>query len=272
VDLDYGPLGRYDPGALRLTDLKTSLGRWQSGLGERGWNSLYWNNHDQPRAVSRFASDDPRYRVRAAKLLGTVLHMHRGTPYVYQGEELGMTNLPWGNIDEFRDLDTLNYWDEAIARGDDPHRVLAALRAQSRDNGRTPMQWDASANAGFSTGSPWIAVNPNYVEVNAADQVTDPDSVFGHYQRLIELRHALPVVAFGDYAMLLPDDEHIYAFRRSLGEVELLVLANFSADTRDVALPFTAPWEAAEMLLSNYPDEPQRWQLRAWEAKVLQRS
>jgi oligo-1,6-glucosidase len=209
--------------------------------------------------------------VRAAKLLGTVLHLHRGTPYIYQGEELGMTNLPWAGIEDFRDLDTLNYWAEAQARGDDPQQVLAALRAQSRDNGRTPMQWDASANAGFTGGTPWIGVNPNYVEVNAADQVDDPDSVFHHYRRLIELRHEMPVVAHGSFAMLLPDDERIYAFTRARADVELLVLANFGAEPRQVRLPRSADWGSADLLLTNYPDEPERWQLRAWEAKVLQR-
>jgi oligo-1,6-glucosidase len=271
VDLDYGPGGRYDPGVLRLTDLKTSLGRWQSGLAERGWNSLYWDNHDQPRAVSRFGTDDPEYRVRSAKLLATVLHLHRGTPYVYQGEELAMTNFPWTSIDQFRDLDSLNYWTAAIGRGEDPARVLAALRVQSRDNARTPIQWNASENAGFTTGSPWIAVNPNSVDINAQAQLTDPTSVFEHYRRLIELRHRLPVVAHGDFVMLLPDDEHVYAFTRALEEERLLVLANFGEDERTVDVPDADLWAPAELLLSNYPSESARWALRAWEAKVLRR-
>jgi oligo-1,6-glucosidase len=269
VDLDYGPGGRYDPGVLRLTDLKTSLSRWQSGLAERGWNSLYWDNHDQPRAVSRFGTDDPEYRVRSAKLLATVLHLHRGTPYIYQGEELGMTNFPWTSVDEFRDVDSLNYWAEAIRRGDDPARILAALRAQSRDNARTPMQWDASEGAGFTTGKPWIAINPNAADINADAQVDHPDSVFAHYRRLIDLRHQLPVVAHGDFTMLLPHDEHVYAFTRGHGGERLLVLANFGADERAVELPDAGDWQAASVLLSNYPDEPDRWTLRAWEAKVL---
>jgi oligo-1,6-glucosidase len=272
VDLDYGPGGRYDPGVLRLTDLKTSLGRWQSGLAERGWNSLYWDNHDQPRAVSRFGCDDPEYRVRSAKLLATVLHLHRGTPYVFQGEELGMTNFPWTSIDEFRDLDSLNYWAEAVGRGDDPAQVLAALHAQSRDNARTPMQWDGSATGGFTTGTPWIAVNPNTAEINVEAQLEDPDSVLGHYRRLIELRHRLPVVAHGGFTMLLPDDEQVYAFIREHATGRLLVLANFGRDERSVDVPGADDWQDAEVLVSNYADESGRWTLRAWEAKVLSRA
>src|ERR671932_2816615 len=166
VDIDHGN-GKWDVHPLRLTDLKASFGRWQAALAERGWNSLYWNNHDQPRIVSRWG-DDGDWRVRSAKMLGTVLHLHRGTPYVYQGEELGMTNAPFASIDDYRDIQTLNHFAEAVSAGDRPEEVLAAMRRVSRDNARTPMQWDASPNAGFTTGTPWIAVNPNHAEINAA--------------------------------------------------------------------------------------------------------
>ncbi|MDQ6851718.1 MAG: alpha-glucosidase [Actinomycetota bacterium] len=266
VGLDHGPGGRYDLAPLRLTDLKRSLGRWQEGLAKSGWNSLYWNNHDQPRAVSRYGTDDPEYRVRSAKLLGTVLHLHRGTPYVYQGEELGMTNYPFASIDELRDLDSLNYYAAATAAGRDADAVFAALRTRSRDNGRTPMQWDASEHAGFTTGTPWIAVNPNHVEINAAAQADDPDSVFRHYQKLIALRHELPVVAHGEFSMLLPDDEHVYAFTRRDQGVELLVIANFGEAEQGVDLP---DWSGAELVLGNYPDPGAELTLRAWEARVL---
>ena len=217
---------------LRLTDLKASFGRWQEGLAETGWNSLYWNNHDQPRVVSRFGDDGPEHRVRSAKMLATVLHLHRGTPYVYQGEELGMTNARFDRIEAFRDIESLNHHAEAVARGDAEDAVLAGLRTMGRDNARTPMQWDASEHAGFTSGEPWIPVNPNFTEINAEAAVADPDSVFHHYRRLIELRHDEPVVAHGDFTMLLPDDERVYAFTRRLGDVELLVLGNFTGDSR----------------------------------------
>src|ERR671921_723710 len=164
VQVDHGET-RWDPRPLRLRDLKMILGRWQYGLAEVGWNSLYWNNHDQPRVVSRFG-DDGEHRVRSANLLGTVLHLHRGTPYIYQGEELGMTNVPFTSLDDFRDIESLNYYRDAVGTGADPEAVLAALRVLSRDNARTPMQWDDTENAGFSTVTPWIAVNPNHKEIN----------------------------------------------------------------------------------------------------------
>ncbi|WP_219635397.1 alpha-glucosidase [Nocardioides ungokensis] len=204
--------GKWDVRPLELTALKRSLGRWQEGLAEVGWNSLYWNNHDQPRAVSRFG-DDGEHRVRSAKLLGTVLHLHRGTPYVYQGEELGMANAPFAALEDFRDIEALNHYRHAVALGADPDEVLAALRTMGRDNARTPMQWDASPHAGFTTGTPWIPVNPDHVEVNAEAALADPDSVFHHYRRLIELRRTVPAVALGDFTMLLPDDPVVYASR-----------------------------------------------------------
>jgi oligo-1,6-glucosidase len=272
VQLDHGPGGRWDVRPLRLVDLKASLGRWQAGLAEKGWNSLYWNNHDQPRAVSRFGSDDPRFRELSAKLLATVLHMHRGTPYVYQGEELGMTNVPFRSFDDFRDIDSRNHYREAIEAGEDPAEVLDALRHRSRDNARTPMQWDDSVNAGFTTGTPWMPVNPNYREINAAAQVGDPASVFSHYRRLIALRHELPVVALGDFRMLLPEHAQVYAFTRSLDGVELLVLANFSSEPATVELPEAAAWSDGDLLVSNYPEASPVLEspvvLRPWEARV----
>jgi oligo-1,6-glucosidase len=238
---------------LRLTDLKRSLGRWQEGLAETGWNSLYWNNHDQPRVVSRFG-DGSR---EAAKMLGTVLHLHRGTPYVYQGEELGMTNFPFTSIDDFRDIESLNHYAEA---GPDS---FPALQAMSRDNARTPVQWDASPNAGFTTGTPWLAINPNHTEINAEAERADHDSVFHHYRRLIELRHSEPAVVHGDFTMLLEDDERVYAFMRRFEQTELLVLGNFSGD--DVPLELSG-WEDAELVIG----EPGGG-LRPWEGRVYRR-
>jgi len=265
VNLDHGAT-KWDPRPLRLRDLKAALGRWQEGLADVGWNSLYWGNHDQPRAVSRFA-DDGVHRVRAAKMLATVLHLHRGTPYVYQGEELGMTNAPWSGIDEFRDIESLNHYAEAVANGADPADVLAALRPRSRDNARTPMQWDASPSAGFTAGEPWLPVNPNHVEINAEAARADPDSVFHHYRRLIGLRHGEPVVAHGDFRMLLPDDEQVYAFTRRLGDVELLVLGNFSGEPALPRLPDARAWAGAEVLVGD-PAPDGGLALAPWEGRA----
>ena len=251
VQVDHGPTF-WDTRPLRLRDLKAILGRWQAGLAEVGWNSLYWNNHDQPRVVSRFG-DDGEHRVRSAKMLGTVLHLHRGTPYVYQGEELGMTNAPFDSIGDFRDIQSLNHYAEAVGLGADPETVMAALRVRSRDNARTPMQWDDTENAGFTTGTPWIAVNPNHEEINAQAAFADEDSVFHHYRRLIELRRTEPAVAHGDFHMLLADHDQVYAFTRRHGTTELLVLANFSSEPVTIEVPDADRWQAAELVLANYP-------------------
>ncbi|MCW2532562.1 MAG: malL, partial [Blastococcus sp.] len=198
VGLDQGS-SKWDLRPLKMRDLKASLGRWQAGLADVGWNSLYWDNHDQPRAVSRFGDDSPAFRRDSATCLATLLHLHRGTPYVYQGEEIGMANFPFAGVDDFRDLESVNHFATAMVAGEDPTAVLAALRRMSRDNARTPVQWDASPSAGFTTGTPWLPVNPDHVEWNAAAQRDDPTSVLAHYRRLIALRHENPVVALGEF-------------------------------------------------------------------------
>ena len=287
VGLDHGA-HKWDRRPLQLVDLKASLGRWQAGLADTGWNSLYWNNHDQPRAVSRFG-DDGRYRVESAKLLATVLHLHRGTPYIYQGEELGMTNVPFAGAESFLDIESVNYYDSAMLRGLDSDDVLRALREGSRDNARSPVQWDGSPHAGFTTGEPWFPVNPNHDEINAEREVADPDSVFHHYRRLIELRHTDPVVADGDFHMLLPEHPTLYVFTRSLGEESLLVLANFSGDELAVPdLPGQPDWAGAALVIGNYAPGPGAGAgadaeaagegagglptLRPWEARVYRRA
>jgi oligo-1,6-glucosidase len=207
-------------------------------------------------------------------MLATVLHLHRGTPYIYQGEELGMTNAEFNSIGDFRDIESVNHYAAAVASGADPAAMLAGLRAMGRDNARTPMQWDDTANAGFTSGVPWAPVNPNYTEINARAARADPESVFHHYRRLVELRHTEPVVAHGDFTMLLPDDEQVYAFTRRLEGVELLVLGNFSGATISVDLPDAAEWAGAEVLLSNYPvppTPPRHLWLQPWEARVHRR-
>jgi oligo-1,6-glucosidase len=266
VGLDFEG-SKFSPRPLRLTDLKASFGRWQAGLADVGWNSLYWDNHDQPRAVSRFGDDSPRYRRDSATCLATLLHLHRGTPYVYQGEELGMANGPFASLDDFRDVESLNHFAQAVAHGADPEAVLAALRRMGRDNARTPVQWDASPHAGFTTGTPWIAVNPDAAEWNAAAQRDDPHSVFAHHRRLVALRHDDPVVALGDFAMLLPDHESVYAFTRSLDGATLLVVCNVSGHEYRLAelLPQAGD---ADLVLGNLPDADPAV-LRPWEARVL---
>jgi oligo-1,6-glucosidase len=185
-------------------------------------------------------------------MLATVLHLHRGTPYVYQGEELGMANAPFAGIEEYRDIESVNHWAHTAGAGlADPEHVLAALRARSRDNARTPMQWDDSPSAGFTTGQPWLPVNPDHVTVNAAAQRDDPDSVLAHYRRLIALRHAEPVVVSGDFTMLLPQDERVYAFTRSLDGTTLLVLGNFSGEPAPAPVPDAAGWAAADVLVGR---------------------
>ncbi len=276
VRLDVGA-DKYDLRPLRLPDLKASLAAWQAGLAGRGWNSLYWSNHDQPRPVSRFG-DDGAHRVASAKTLATVLHLHQGTPYVYQGDELGMANAPFAAIGDFRDIQALNYYAQAAARGDvDLAALLRAMGKMSRDQGRTPVQWDASANAGFTTGTPWIAVNPDYVTVNAAAQAGQPGSVFEHYRRLIELRHADPVVTDGDFELLLPDHPAIWAFLRRGPGTELLVAANFSADVVAAALPLEGDWADAAVVLTNLPGQepllaPPELKLRPWESVIWRRT
>jgi len=256
---------------LRLTNLKAIFNRWQAGLAEVGWNSLYWNNHDQPRAVSRYGDDSPAHRVASAKMLGTVLHLHRGTPYIYQGEELGMTNYPFRAIDEFRDIEALGQYAQAVDQeGRSPEDVLTVLRARGRDNARTPMQWNATAHAGFTTGTPWLAATPNYPEINAEAARADPDSVYHYYRKLADLRHAEPAVVDGDFTMLLPNHEQLYAYTRRLDDTELLVIGNFSGEA--VRAEVDEAWTGAELLLTNLPTPPEGWTLAPWQAVIYKRS
>ncbi|NUR09943.1 MAG: alpha-glucosidase [Nocardioidaceae bacterium] len=269
VELDAQPgQGKWALADLPLPRLKANLAKWQDGLADVGWNSLYWDNHDQPRAVSRFGDDSDEHRVASAKTLGTVLHLHRGTPYVYQGEELGMTNAGFTEIGQYRDIEALNYHDDAVSLGEQVERVLESLAVKGRDNARTPMQWDASEHAGFSSGTPWLPANPNKDVVNAEAAEADPDSVFHHYRRLIELRHAHPAVVDGRFALLLPDHEQVWAFTRTLDDRVLLVLANCSstpATLDDGGLPDLS---GAELLLGTH-DGGGGTTLAPWESRLL---
>ncbi|MCL4393603.1 MAG: alpha-glucosidase [Chloroflexi bacterium] len=240
----------------RLTELKRVMTRWQRDLQDNGWNSNYLDNHDQPRAVSRFG-DDGRFRVESAKMLVTFLFMLQGTPYVYQGDEIGMTNVDFASIDDYRDIETRAIYREIVEekRGD-PHAALAIIHAKSRDNARTPMQWDATAQAGFTSGTPWIQVNPNHTAINVVQARADPDSVLHYYRRLIRLRKENPVVAYGAYDLILEEHEQIYAFTRTFQGERLLVILNFTRDAPVFALPVGIPVVDTELLIANYPVDP----------------
>ena len=255
-----------------LVEFKQVITRWQKGLEDRGWNSIYLGNHDQPRLVSRFG-DDQRYRVESAKMLATFMHLLQGTPYIYQGDEIGMTNVQFDSIDDYRDVETLNMFREFTTdKGLTSDEVLNLIHAKGRDNARTPMQWTASANAGFTTGTPWIKVNPNYTHINVEQARADQNSIFHYYRRLIDLRRANPIITYGTYDLILDDDPEIYAFTRTLENDRLLVILNFSANTPCFAWPASIPSSDRNLLISNYPVDPSddihEVTLRPFEARV----
>ncbi|MET4640123.1 alpha-glucosidase [Mycetocola sp. 2940] len=264
VSLDSGS-HKFDAIPLDFVALKSNLARWQDGLADRGWNSLYLNNHDQPRLVSRFGND-LEYRVESATLWALVLHLHRGTPYIYQGEEIGMTNVRFESIEHYRDIESLNHYREAVEEFDQaPSSVLAGVHARGRDNARTPMQWDATEHAGFTTGTPWIAVNPNFPELNAEADRASGTSVFDFYRKLIALRHENDTVALGTFELLEPSHPTLYAFTRTHGSEVLAVVANVSDRPFEGAFPIDVG--AAELVLGNYPVEADT-PLRPWEARL----
>lgn len=266
--------GKWTTRKMDLRDLKKILTRWQKGLQDIAWNSLYWENHDQPRSVSRFGNDSDKYREISAKMLATCIHMMQGTPYVYQGEELGMTNCPFNTLENFRDLESINAFHELTEQGKmTEEEMMAAIGYKGRDNARTPMQWDDSANAGFSgaDATPWIMVNPNYTKINAKDQVSREDSVFKYYQKLIKLRHESDLIVYGTYDLILDDDKDIYAYIRTLGDEKLIVYCNFSENIREVELP--EEFTDGKILISNYNDAKvsEKITLRPYEAIVIQK-
>ena len=264
--------GKWTTRKMDLRNLKKILTRWQKGLQDIAWNSLYWENHDQPRSVSRFGNDSDEYREISAKMLATCIHMMQGTPYVYQGEELGMTNCPFNTLDNFRDLESINAFHELTEQGKMTEEdMMAAIGYKGRDNARTPMQWDDSAYAGFSTATPWIMVNPNYTKINARDQINREDSVFKYYQKLIKLRHESELIVYGTYDLILDDDKDIYAYIRTLGDEKLIVYCNFSENTREVELP--KEFTNGKVLISNYSDAKvnHKITLRPYEAIVIQK-
>ena len=264
IGLDQEPgKDKWDMIPLELPKLKACFASWQQELHGKGWNSLFFNNHDLPRIVSRWGNDG-EYRVESAKMLGTMLHGMQGTPYIYQGEELGMTNicLP---IEEHVDLETLNLYQERIAEGYDPEQVMPSIHARSRDNARTPMQWTAGENAGITSGKPWMPIHPNHTTINAEAALADPDSVFHHYRKLIQLRKTYDVFRSGSFTLLCPEDEKIFAYTRDTDTEHLLVGCNFSGES----LGFDAPenFRGAEILLNNYAEDSE--DLRPYEAVML---
>jgi oligo-1,6-glucosidase len=272
MDLDSGN-GKWDVRPWTLSALRDNVNKWQTSLQGKGWNSLYMNNHDQPRMVSRFGNDG-EYRVVSAKMLATFLHMQQGTPYVYQGEELGMTNVRFGSIGDYRDIETFNYYREQIERGANEADVMRSIYAKGRDNARTPMQWTDSPNGGFTTGKPWLASNPNFTNINAEQAVRDPNSIYHYYRRLIELRKKHDVIVYGDFEMLAWEHGEIMAFRRTLGDRKLLAVMNFYGGYPEFELPEPFAGDRVSVLISNYEDmqEPGssvRLKLRPYEAVVL---
>ena len=273
VQLDQSRFDKFDYLGLDRAELRDTLFRWQRELAETGWNSLYWNNHDQPRAVSRFGDDDPHWWHRSATALATVLHGMRGTPYVYQGEELGMTNYPFTRGDEHLDPEAARYYANVVELGLDQDAALTGLAKISRDNARTPMQWDATPHAGFTAGEPWLPVNPNHVWLNAAAQVDAEGSVFAHYRSLIRLRHELPVLVDGDFEPLVGAAPEVWAYTRSTVDASLLVIANCDREPRRVAVG--DDWVGAELLLANDDapavlDSPEV-ELDGWDARIYLR-
>ncbi|WP_442760608.1 glycoside hydrolase family 13 protein [Enterococcus italicus] len=238
---------KWDLKPLSIGQLKQILSKWQTSLGHEGWNSLFWNNHDLPRIVSRWGNDK-EYRVESAKMFAIVLHMMKGTPYIYQGEEIGMTNCPISTIDEVDDIESINMYNERLDQGYTKEAIIESINAKGRDNARTPVQWDNSANAGFTTGTPWLHVNPNYPEINVKQSLADEDSVFYTYKKLIELRKEHAIVVWGEYELIEDTEEEVFAYYREFSGEKWLVVANFSESKQT----FTLEEEIGEVLVHNY--------------------
>lgn len=264
--------GKWDGEAMTMPELRANFTKWQKDLEGCAWNSLFLSNHDQPRCVSRFGNDSEQYRELSAKMLATMTHFQKGTPYVYQGEELGMTNAYMENIADYRDIESLNAYKELTTKENIPaETVMGYIKAVGRDNARTPMQWDASDNGGFTSGTPWLQVNKNYKTINADAQVNDPDSVFAYYKKLIALRHTNEVMVNGVYDVLIPDHPQIYAYTRTLGDKQLLVLCNDSDTNAAIPAELQEKIHAAKnILIQNYKDTDEST-LRPYEAVVYAR-
>lgn len=261
---------KWDIAPLSLVKLKKTMAKWQTELHDCGWNSLFWNNHDLPRIVSRWGNDK-KYWKESAKMLATLLHGMQGTPYIYQGEELGMTNVDFQNIGQYQDIETLNMYKQRIREGYTKEEIMESLHKKSRDNARTPMQWSHEKNAGFTTGTPWMELNKNYETVNAVSEMEDPDSIFHYYKKLIQLRKDQSIFVNGDFRLLLEEDESVFAYVRTEGTQEILVCANFTENIIDC--PLLRQWEKhhpeTKYLIHNYEDEGDIGKLRPYEAMIL---
>ncbi|QQO10583.1 alpha-glucosidase [Breznakiella homolactica] len=272
MEADYNEHYKWNPHRIPLKTIREIMSKWQYGLDGVAWNSLYWNNHDQPRAVSRFGDTSTELlREKSAKMLAVCLHMMQGTPYIYQGEELGMTNAPMESLEHYRDVEIFNAYREKVTeQGAFTHdEMMEYIRKSGRDNARTPMQWDGGPNAGFTAGTPWITVNPNYREINAAGQTDDPNSIFSFYRELIRLRKSYPVIVYGSYELVLPEDTAVYAYRRRRGDAVLLVLCNFTGQPADGPDISALTAGAGELLIGNYGDSSDSGEaLRPYEARV----
>ena len=257
---------KWDVKSLELLDLKKVLSKWQTELEGQGWNSLFWNNHDLPRIVSRWGNDK-EYRIESAKMLATLLHGMKGTPYIYPGEELGMTNVRFDDINDYNDIESLNMYKDRLSKGYSHNEIMESIYAKGRDNARTPMQWDDSENAGFTTGTPWLAVNKNYDKINAKQCLQDENSIFNHYKKLIDIRKNNDTIIYGDYKLLCEDDENIFAYVRELNGDKILVVCNFY--DKDVEFKFDGDFNYSKVLLSNYNDSSkmiEKLKLRPYEA------
>lgn len=255
---------KWDLAPLPFKKLKKIMAHWQNELYNCGWNSLFWDNHDLPRIVSRWGNDR-EYRVESAKMLAILLHGMQGTPYIYQGEELGMTNVQY-DIEDYKDCEIINMYHERLEKGYSKDEIMKSIYAKGRDNARTPMQWDDSANAGFTTGTPWIKVNDNYDKINAKSQVDDPDSIFSCYKKLVQLRKDYPVFVDGKFTLLLEDDENIFAYSRKNEEKTMIVVCNFF--DKEIPMPLAKECEGMEVLIANYKDTSDMSVLRPYEARM----
>ena len=270
MHLDYGEFGKFSDVRFKMSDLRSVMSEWQDKLYNRGWNSLYWSNHDQPRAVTRFGDDSDEYRELSAKMLGTLLHMMQGTPYIYQGEELGMRNVHFKHLDQYRDIETFGVYDEMTVAGVKPSEIKHAIYLKSRDNARTPFPWDGSEKSGFTTGHPWIDFSPDNKIINAENALADESSVFYHYQSLIALRKRYAVISDGRYELLHATDSDIYSYTRKLENETLVVICSFSKQLINCNIP--EELIGARLLLSNYEDSINNLQnlvLRPYEALIF---
>ena len=259
---------KWDLAPLPFKKLKKIMAHWQNELYNCGWNSLFWDNHDLPRIVSRWGNDR-EYRVESAKMLAILLHGMQGTPYIYQGEELGMTNVQY-DIEDYKDCEIINMYHERLEKGYSKDEIMKSIYAKGRDNARTPMQWDDTENAGFTTGTPWIKVNDNYDKINARSQVDDPDSIFSCYRKLVQLRKDYPVFVDGKFTLLLEDDENIFAYSRKNEEKTMIVVCNFF--DKEIPMPLAKECGDMEVLISNYKDTSDMSVLRPYEARMYIRT